>query len=190
MRAAAPDAVMKPAGRDEPIESIVARFAKSRARDIGRDTTIDELGLSSLERVELLMALEDRFQTTIDEAAYAEVKTVGDFDVLVSDGSSRARSCSCGRRDGCCDIRLRRSGRERPAPRRGHLRGARHWSGSTAGRALSRSAEPVVFPSWNRTLPARQSGASACLRGFCRWGGPSRGSMSVGWSTWRDSRGR
>ena len=82
----APDAVTKTGGRDESIESIVARFAKSRSgADIGRDTTIDELGLSSLERVELLMAIEDRFQTTLDEAAYAEVKTVGDLHVLVAD---------------------------------------------------------------------------------------------------------
>ena len=80
----APDAVTKSAGRDESIEAIVARFAKSRP-DIDRDTTIDELGLSSLERVELLMAIEDRFQTTIDEAAYAEVKTVGDLHALVAD---------------------------------------------------------------------------------------------------------
>src|SRR6202008_1066230 len=82
----APDAVSKGGGRDESIETIVARFAKSRSgADIGRDTTIDELGLSSLERVELLMALEDRFQTTLDEAAYAEVKTVGDLHLLVAE---------------------------------------------------------------------------------------------------------
>ena len=40
-----------------------------------RRTTIEELGLSSLERVELMVALEDQFQTTIDEAAFSGVKT-------------------------------------------------------------------------------------------------------------------
>ncbi len=46
-------------------------------------TTIDELGLSSLERVELMMAIEENFQTTIDEGAYAAVKTVRDLRALV-----------------------------------------------------------------------------------------------------------
>ena len=31
------------------------------------DTTLDELGLSSLDRVEMMMALEEAFQTTLDE---------------------------------------------------------------------------------------------------------------------------
>ena len=49
------------------------RALRARRAPISRrDTTIDELGLSSLERVELLMALEERFQTTLDEAAYAD----------------------------------------------------------------------------------------------------------------------
>ena len=44
---------------------------------------MDELGLSSLERVELMVALEDRFGTTIDEAAFSGVKSVADLDTLV-----------------------------------------------------------------------------------------------------------
>ena len=40
-------------------------------------TTIEELGLSSLERVELMVALEDAFQTRIDEGAFAEARTIG-----------------------------------------------------------------------------------------------------------------
>jgi long-chain acyl-CoA synthetase len=42
-------------------------------------TPIDELGLSSLERVELLMTLEDRLQVTIDESAYASARSIGDL---------------------------------------------------------------------------------------------------------------
>ena len=41
---------------------------------------MDELGLSSLERVELMVALEDRFGTTIDEAAFSGVQSVADLD--------------------------------------------------------------------------------------------------------------
>ena len=45
---------------------VLARFAPGRT--IAPTTTIDELGLSSLERVELMMALEEAFQVTVDEA--------------------------------------------------------------------------------------------------------------------------
>ena len=41
--------------------------ASPRPRRSAAATTIDELGLSSLERVELMVALEERVQTTIDE---------------------------------------------------------------------------------------------------------------------------
>ena len=56
-------------------------------------TTIDELGLSSLERVELMMALEEAFQMTVDEAAFAAATTVADLEALVEplDGRPAAR---------------------------------------------------------------------------------------------------
>ena len=57
------------AGGDS-LEALMARFA--RGRDVSGATTLEELGLSSLERVELMVALEDRFQTRIDEARFAE----------------------------------------------------------------------------------------------------------------------
>ena len=55
-----------PAGSGRTIESVLARF--SPGRTLTPTTTIDELGLSSLERVELMMALEEAFQVTVDEA--------------------------------------------------------------------------------------------------------------------------
>src|SRR5688572_25163004 len=45
--------------------AVVARFAPGRS--VTSTTTIDELGLSSLERVELMMALEEALQITVDE---------------------------------------------------------------------------------------------------------------------------
>ena len=54
-------------GSGESVEAVLARYAPGRT--VGPGTTIDALGLSSLERVELMVALEDRFQTTIDESA-------------------------------------------------------------------------------------------------------------------------
>ena len=56
------------------VEALIARFA--RGREVSGATTLEELGLSSLERVELMVALEDRFQTRIDEARFAEAASV------------------------------------------------------------------------------------------------------------------
>ena len=69
------------ASRDEPIESVVSRFAGTRA--VTAETTLDELGLSSLERMELLMALEERYDGTIDELAFSAAATVSDLQRLV-----------------------------------------------------------------------------------------------------------
>ena len=61
--------------------SVVQRFSGGRA--VTPDTTIDELGLSSLERVELMMALEDEFEATVDEAGFAAATRVADLEALV-----------------------------------------------------------------------------------------------------------
>ncbi len=139
----APEAAARSIRRDEPIEAIIARFAKSRA-NITRETTLDELGLSSLERVELLMALEDRFQTTVDEAAYAEVKTVGDLERLVE--ASRAvmderpaHAVAVGASASAGTVGASTGGASPSAPARERERDGR---------------EPVDFPTWNRRWPA------------------------------------
>jgi long-chain acyl-CoA synthetase len=85
------------------LESIVARYARNR--QVRADTTLDELGLSSLERVELILAIERSFGTSMDESQFTAARTVGDL---------RAALNSPG------------------APR-----------------------DPIAFPSWNRSAPAR-----------------------------------
>jgi long-chain acyl-CoA synthetase len=60
--------------------AVVARFAPGRT--VNSATTIDELGLSSLERVELMMALEEALQITVDEAKFAAATTVADFEAM------------------------------------------------------------------------------------------------------------
>jgi long-chain acyl-CoA synthetase len=90
----------------DSLESLIARF--SHGRDVSGATTLEELGLSSLERVELMIALEDRFQTRLDEGRFSEAASVAELKQLV----------------------------EQPAP-------------------ADEVAEPVDFPSWNRTWPVR-----------------------------------
>jgi long-chain acyl-CoA synthetase len=65
----------------DSLESLLARFAHGRA--VSGTTTLDELGLSSLERVELMVALEDRFQTRLDEGRFSEAASVADLKRLV-----------------------------------------------------------------------------------------------------------
>jgi long-chain acyl-CoA synthetase len=97
-------------GQGRTVASVLSRFAPGRT--VAASTTIDELGLTSLERVELMMALEEAFQVTIDEGRFSAAKTVGDLEALTD-------------------------------PLVG---------GEPATVTLT---EPIDFPSWNRTLPAR-----------------------------------
>jgi long-chain acyl-CoA synthetase len=100
------------------VEDVVARYASGRT--VTPATTLDELGLSSLDRVEMMMALEETFQTTLDESALAEAKTVGDLRALVGAGiPASAPRASAGQAPA--------SARQAPA-----------------------ISEPIAFPSWNR----------------------------------------
>ena len=67
---------------DDPLQSLMAKFAGARALD--GSTSIEGLGLSSLERVELMVALEDQFQTRIDETKFAGAKTLDDLRAVIT----------------------------------------------------------------------------------------------------------
>ena len=71
-----------PAGATDSrsVASVLQRFAPGRT--VTPDTTIDGLGLSSLERVELMMALEEAFQVTVDESRFSAARTVADLEAL------------------------------------------------------------------------------------------------------------
>jgi len=107
-----------PAEEERSVESVLARFVGDRV--MTRDTTIDELGLSSLERVELMMALEERFQTTIDETSFNTACTVGDIYRFVEPEAGPPHGAA-------------------PAT-----------TGAAAPPAIAPAAEPIPFPSWSR----------------------------------------
>ena len=75
------------AGQDrDAISALLAGFA-SRA-----ETTADldrELNLSSLDRVELMSGLEQRYQVELNETSFAEAKTLGDVHKLLAQTASR-----------------------------------------------------------------------------------------------------
>jgi long-chain acyl-CoA synthetase len=70
----------------DTLNALLARYA-GRA-DLAPTATLEELGLTSLERVELMVALEDAFQTRIDESAFSQAQSVADLRALVEHGST------------------------------------------------------------------------------------------------------
>ena len=113
------------------VSDILARFAPGRT--IESTTTIDELGLSSLERVELMMALEEAFQVTVDEGAFTAAATVADLEAIT-------RPVDWGH----------------PGPRTGSDPGGPGDRGQTpAGAETGVRPQSLIFPSWNRSLPIR-----------------------------------
>lgn len=60
---------------------VVARFAGGR--EVTTATTLEELGLSSIARIELMLALEQAHDCAIDEQAFAAAKTVADIEALL-----------------------------------------------------------------------------------------------------------
>ena len=71
-----------PAARVEgaSVAGLVARYAHGRA--LSPETSLEELGLSSLERVELMVALEEHGQGAVDEARFARARTLRDLEAL------------------------------------------------------------------------------------------------------------
>jgi long-chain acyl-CoA synthetase len=73
---------------EDPVEAVLARL--SHGRTVDASTSIEELGLSSLDRVELMVALEQRMQASFDETAFATARTVADLRALVEGGAAAA----------------------------------------------------------------------------------------------------
>jgi long-chain acyl-CoA synthetase len=67
------------------VSDILADIAKQD----GSQKLEDDLNLSSLDRVELLGALEQRYQTELNESAFAQAKTVSDVRELLREPSPR-----------------------------------------------------------------------------------------------------
>ena len=70
-----------PRGKGRTVAAILEQVA---GEGVGGDTRLDELGLSSLERVELLMVLENELDTSVDEQVVSEAATVADLEALIS----------------------------------------------------------------------------------------------------------
>jgi long-chain acyl-CoA synthetase len=112
------------------VTAVLERFAPGRT--LSPSTTIDELGLSSLERVELMMALEEAFQVTVDEGAFTAATTVSDLEALTRPADWGHPGVRPGSDEGQTGVR----------------------PGSDPG-LTPVSVSGIEFPAWNRSLVAR-----------------------------------
>jgi long-chain acyl-CoA synthetase len=72
------------------LDELLLRFLPAAETKTGFSPHSDrELNLSSLDRVELMSALEERFQTELNETAFAEAKTVADIEHLLEKPARR-----------------------------------------------------------------------------------------------------
>jgi len=68
---------------DGPLSELIARVS-GHAAGLRPDTRLDsDLGLSSIDRVELLSAVEDRYQVDLSEARFSSLETVGDLERML-----------------------------------------------------------------------------------------------------------
>ena len=79
--------------RKSSLAELMERVTGRSAGEAGAGARLDaDLGLSSLDRVELMAALEDRFQVDLNETRFAAVNTVGDLErMLQGEMPARAR---------------------------------------------------------------------------------------------------
>jgi long-chain acyl-CoA synthetase len=61
----------------DSVSDVIRKFAGGRQIDAG--TALDDLALSSLDRIQLMMELEQRTGASIDESQFARARTVGDL---------------------------------------------------------------------------------------------------------------
>ena len=76
-----------------PLRELIARVSRNSGSELSPQANLEtDLNLSSLDRVELLGALEDRYQIDLSETRFAAVNTLGDVErILHGQIPSRAR---------------------------------------------------------------------------------------------------
>ena len=71
-------------GADSPLVDLITRVAGRPVPALRADANLDsDLGLSSLDRVELLSAVEDRYQLDLSETRFSAARTVGDLEQML-----------------------------------------------------------------------------------------------------------
>jgi long-chain acyl-CoA synthetase len=71
-----------PRTQGDSLEAVIGRYTGGRSVTPGM--TIEELGLSSLERVEMMVALEEALDRNLDEATFAHASTIAELHRLAA----------------------------------------------------------------------------------------------------------
>src|SRR5204863_6332220 len=76
--------VSKSAAGSSPLAELLSRVTGRNPGELRADANLEnDLNLSSLDRVELFGALEDRYQMDLSETRFTSVKTVGDLEAML-----------------------------------------------------------------------------------------------------------
>ena len=67
----------------EKVKKILADHLEMDENEITESTTLDDLGVDSLDAVEIIMELEDEFGIEIPDDEVENVKTVGDIVKII-----------------------------------------------------------------------------------------------------------
>jgi long-chain acyl-CoA synthetase len=68
----------------DPLRDLLSRISGRVTGRLNENASLDsDLGLSSLDRVELLGAVEDRYQIDLSESRFSSVRTVGDLERML-----------------------------------------------------------------------------------------------------------
>jgi len=92
IRDAAQAQILRPHAPDNsgngPLAELIGRIAHRSVTGLRDDANLhSDLGLSSLDRVELMSALEDRYQLDLSETRFSAVRTVGDLERMLREKS-------------------------------------------------------------------------------------------------------
>ena len=72
------------------LQELIARITKRAAPATSPGASLDgDLNLSSIDRVELVSALEDRYQVDLSDESIAEVKSIGDLEKVMRESAPR-----------------------------------------------------------------------------------------------------
>jgi long-chain acyl-CoA synthetase len=89
--------ILRPGGKiagagENPVAELIGRITGRSVGGLDAGAALDsDLGLSSLDRVELISALEDRYQVDLSETRFSAARTVGDVERMLR-GESRPRA--------------------------------------------------------------------------------------------------
>jgi long-chain acyl-CoA synthetase len=133
-----PGSTSLPSAASSSLQDLIRRFVTS---DAASSSHLEQnLDLTSLDRVELMSALEQRYQIELNETAFAEAQTVADIETLLRQANALRQDMPVAPRD------------------RGSSSQDHQIPASPAGAALAPSSSrrfPYAYPRWAQRAPIR-----------------------------------